>query len=360
MKALTRWTVAFAVICGVGLSGAVNGADPTDPAWTPACEEVAAIQVGNAKAPGSLRAFCLNAEGNILACVAPNPRGINTSTDAGNVSGIRVYSPEGKLLKSLPLEIKPNAICVGEDGVIFVGGDGRVLKLDAEGKVLASAPSPVAGESVGITKESENSIAGAARQTNRSVEDTRKEYRGMVENRRGEVYALTVTGQDLYMVVPAPNESSSQVYRLDQATLANPRLVVQKLRNCGQMNIDAHDGKVLVAHGARHSVEIYDRDGKALSKFGTSGRVKAADFGGCCEPKNVCVLPNGDVLAAESGPPLCIKRFSPTGKFIEVVAVVNNPKVGCDRVPIEASPDERRFYMLDITKDAIRVFAAKS
>jgi len=88
--------------------------------------------------------------------------------------------------------------------------------------------------------------------------------------------------------------------------------------------------------------------------------VKATDFGGCCEPKCLRVLPDGDILAAESGPPTCIKRFSASGKFKEVVAVAGNAKGDCVRVTVEMSPDGRRYYMLDTTRDAIRIFAAKS
>jgi len=72
------------------------------------------------------------------------------------------------------------------------------------------------------------------------------------------------------------------------------------------------------------------------------------------------VLANGDVLAAESGPPTCIKRFSADGKFKEVVAVVNGAKGDCVRVTVEASADGSRYYMLDTTRDAIRIFAAKN
>ena len=102
-----------------------------------------------------------------------------------------------------------------------------------------------------------------------------------------------------------------------------------------------------------------DRDGKELIKFGKSGKVKASDFGGCCEPKNLRVLPNGDILAAESGPPTCIKRFSADGKFIEVLAMTKEDG-DCVRVTVEVSPDGKQFYMLDTKHDAIRIFAAKS
>jgi hypothetical protein len=72
------------------------------------------------------------------------------------------------------------------------------------------------------------------------------------------------------------------------------------------------------------------------------------------------VLANGDILAAESGPPTCIKRFSANGKFQGVVALVNNSKGDCVRVTVEVSQDGSRYYMLDTTRDAIRIFAAKS
>ena len=78
------------------------------------------------------------------------------------------------------------------------------------------------------------------------------------------------------------------------------------------------------------------------------------------EPEDVLVLPGGDVLTAESGPPTCIKRFSATGEFIEVVTVMDSAKGDCVRVTVAQSPDKSRYYMLDTTKDVIRVFASKS
>src|SRR2546422_8539805 len=120
------------------------------------------------------------------------------------------------------------------------------------------------------------------------------------------------------------------------------------------MDIQSHEGKLWIPHNARHAVEAHDRDGKELSKFGTAGKVKATDFGGCCEPKNMRVLSNGDILAAESGPPTCIKRFSASGKFLGVVAVLEG-KSECVRVTVEASPDGSRYYLMDTKRDAIRV-----
>src|SRR5687767_12205682 len=141
MKPMPRWTVALAVAFTACLSGALNAADPVqrreeaararDKGWTPATVEVAVIRVGTGRPAGGLKNFCLDAQGNILACYAPSQAGRNAGADQG--PGIRVYSPDGKLVKTLPLEIAPGAVCVVQDGSIFVAGDGKLLKLDPAG-----------------------------------------------------------------------------------------------------------------------------------------------------------------------------------------------------------------------------------
>jgi len=324
-----------------------------DTSWKPSCKEVNVIQITERGNSEALRNFCLNKDGNLLVCYAG-------SGNAKNASGLRVYSPKGELVKTLPLEIQPNAVCVAPDGSIFAAGEGRLLKLDATGKVLASVDSPVAHETVIITKETEDMVKEMAQQTKRPFREELASMKTNLENRRATVTGLAVTDQDVFMAVPAPGDFSYRVYRFNHA-LAEPKLVVEKLRGCcGQMDIQSHDGKLWIPHNARHTVEQRDRDGKELSKFGKAGRVKASDFGGCCEPKNLRVLADGDILAAESGPPTCIKRFSADGKFKEVIAVVNGSKGDCVRVTVERSPDGRWYYMLDTTKGAIHVFAART
>jgi hypothetical protein len=315
-----------------------------DPLWKPVTSQVDLIQIGEKSSPGALRNFCLNGVGNILACID---------------SEIREYSPEGKLLKKIPLEIKPTVIALGADQTIFVGGEGKLLKLDREGKVMATFASPSAAEAVVIGTEVEEMVKEMAKSNEQPYEAELKKIKESLETRRSQVMSMAITDQDVFMTVPAPSDFTFRVYRLDHA-LQGTKLVVQKLRGCcGQMDVKGHDGKLWVAHNARHAVETLDRDGKQLNKFGKAGKVKASDFGGCCEPKNVRVLSNGDILAAESGPPSCIKRFSADGKFKEVVAIAEGTKGECVRMTVEMSADGKKYYLLDTTQDAIRVFAAK-
>lgn len=370
MNSKSRSLVALALVAGAFLNGIAKcpaaessyekqqrdaaTARGKDPAWKPSTTEVALIQVGDAKRPGALRNYCLDADGNILACFAPR----DSSAASKSASSVRVYSPDGKLLKTWPLEIKPTAIAVAKDRAIFVAGEGKLLKLDAGGKVLVSAMAPSASEPVIITKEIEEMVRSMIKQTKQPFDTEIKRMKASLEQRRTDVTGLAATEQDVFMVLGSPSDFSYRVYRFDHA-LANPKLVVDKLRGCcSTMDLQAHNGNLWIPHNGRHLVESRDRDGKELAKFGKAGKVKPDDFGGCCEPKCMRVLPNGDILTAESGPPTSIKRFSANGKLLEVVAVIET-RGDCVRVTVEKSPDGSRYYLLDTTRDAIRVFKAK-
>lgn len=339
---------------------AAEAARKKDPNWKPALQEVAQIKIGKGNKGGSVHNYCLDASGNILACCGGKFQRIvdasrGETEEAKEPAEVRTYSPDGKLLKRWPLESKPQAICVAPDGSIFVAGDGRVVRLDQTGKVVASAPSPVAAEAVEVGEEIQEMLKGDGRLNKKELQLMKE----TLERRRTEITGIAATAKDVFIACPAPNDFTYRVYRFD-LDLSHPKLVVQKLRGCcGQMDIQAHGDHLWIPHNARHRVECLDRDGKAVSQFGKRGRVKPQDFGGCCEPKNLRFTANGEILAAESGPPTCIKRFTPEGKFLGVVALPAEMRGDCVRVTVEASADGQRYYLLDTEKDAIRVFGKK-
>ena len=86
-----------------------------DPAWKPAQEEIAVIQVGKAKETGSLTNFCVVKDGNLLACWGVDDAGGRRSQKAAEANEIRVFSPAGRFLKAIPLSAEPGAICVDQD-----------------------------------------------------------------------------------------------------------------------------------------------------------------------------------------------------------------------------------------------------
>lgn len=334
-----------------------------DPAWTPVCQEVATLQIGDPGRPGALRNYTLNRAGEILACLAPGrarPKGQAAVAAAvpGRPGELRVYAPDGQLRHTWPLAIQPGAAAVASDDTIYVGGSGQILRLDPAGRVLTQVETPVAQAEVTLTAEVEEMVRQQARETQESFESARQQMLDSLKHRRADVTGLAVTERDVFVAVPSPTDFTYRVYRFTRG-LTEPTLIVEKLRGCcSQMDIQTHGEQLWIAHNARHTIECRDRDGQLLRKFGERGQIKAEDFGGCCEPKNLRVLADGQVLAAESGPPTCIKRFTADGKFVEVLALLEGPG-DCVRVTVAPSPDGTRYYLLDTTRDAIRVFARK-
>lgn len=323
-----------------------------DPAWKPTLTQTAVIRVGGTTGRSLAHNFCVGKDGNLLVCWGGGTQPADSAGTGMEPAAVKVVNPEGKLLHTWPLEFRPQAICVEADGQVIVGGDGKLARLNAEGKVVTKGSSPTLAQPAMSDEEIKELLKG--RDTS---EAELAQYKSMLDGRRADITGLAVLGEDVFVACAAPKGFGYVVERVDRE-FKNPKRIVDKLSGCcGQMDISARDGKLWVAHNGRHRVEAFDRDGAKLASFGKRDRQAADGFGGCCEPKNVRLTANGDVLSAESGPPVAIKRFSSDGKFLEVLAAPTYDS-GCVRATVDVSPDGQRFYLLNVADDAIHVFAA--
>ncbi len=338
-----------------------------------------------------------------------------------NQGEILVISREGKKLDAWKMPFPPQAICAAGDGTIFVGGAGRLCQLDKNGKVLRSGEAPNAAglppipepekepeltgpaaeaaeaarqreiaelekQSAELEKELEK-ISQEAEEGGKASEDealqekirqplarlqavqtklellqlSRKDRIARLRQQRDfqlTLSGLAASGDDLFVSCRAAQGYGFVVWRIDRK-FGNPKQVVENLLGCcSQMDIQSDGGQLWVAHNAKHRVERYDRDGKNLGSFGKEDEMSADGFGGCCEPKNLRFTAGGEILAAESGPPTCVKRFSKEGKFLGV-ALIAPWDSGCVRVTTELD-EEGSFYVLNTDENSIHVFAKKA
>ena len=362
----------------------------SDPDWKGTHEEVSVIEPVPDSGPNAIHNFCLNLDGNLLVCCGgdrktfvrdpKNPRS-HTVKKITERCEIRVVRPDGQLVAKWKLDSQPQAICVRSDGTIFVAGDGRVLKLSGEGKVLAAVDSPAMAEPVkpevvepqgdaaeekkekkteskSILRVLTEAMMGKEPALTEADEQQNKAMKEMLKQRRREVTGIAVTDRDLFVACPAREGFGYCVWRMDH-NLQNAELIVDGLRGCcGQMDVQAKDGELWIPENARHRVVRYDRDGKQLASFGKRGREKPGEFGGCCEPKNLRFGPDGSLYVSESGPPMVVKRFSPDGEFQGVVAMPSF-QTGCVRVTVEVSSDADRVYVFNTDGNKIHVLADK-
>lgn len=372
-----------------------------------------------------LTTFAVDKQGRVLAGVA------------GNTSVIRVYDATGERIADWPLPVPPEAINVGPQGKIFVGGQGKLLRINESGTIEREAASPnMAGAkeaAVGVRKrvwqqaqrdaskalqakvrtyekrlaDIEKKIAAVDRELEAAAEETesadlrkkllakRTSYIRMqtgakkfLANPAGEktekrkqsppqpdareearqvqqlvavqmkMVSISASKSDVFLACSSSTGHGFDVWRTTH-DLDDGRKIGESLRGCcGQMDVQANDNGVYVAENTRHRVRCFSRDGGQLLEFGSRASDGEGGFEGCCNPMNVNFGPKQTVYTAEAGSGR-VMRFSPDGKFLEVVGAVELVP-GCKKVSIAVSPDGGRVYMLDITRGHIVVMESKA
>ncbi|TWT77325.1 SMP-30/Gluconolaconase/LRE-like region [Posidoniimonas polymericola] len=346
----------------------------------------------------SLKSFCLTPDGTVLAaCVG----------DGGEV---RLFSADGEFQTSWSLPVDPEAINVGSDGNVYVAGDGKLLRLDASGKVLLEADGPHINEGAERREEVKQQIIEQQKKSVESYSRMSKQYDdrlAKLKEQKAELEeadeeapeALDVqianaermvkqwadivkqlggaemTEEQLNERVTASLQSSAAVASISEAAgevfvatreaagygfcvwkmdhqFAGGEVITTGLRGCcGQMDVQCCENGVYVAENSRHRVYHLSTTGEELGEWGHGAREGLEGFGSCCNPMNVAIGPERTVYTAESGTGR-IKRYTPGGELIELVGKVDIVP-GCKKVSIAVDKSGDRVYMLDITRDHI-------
>lgn len=127
-----RWWKAGTLIAVAAATAAagIAGAADEPPTRVGTHEQVQLIRVVGDGGAEKLTTFAVDHEGRVLAGVA------------GASSTIRVYDPDGERVAEWTLPIPPEAVNVGPNGKVFVGGQGKLLRLDSSGALEKEAAAP--------------------------------------------------------------------------------------------------------------------------------------------------------------------------------------------------------------------------
>lgn len=385
------------------LAAAAVGADPKS---APTHEAGTVIAVKGASAGLKLQTLCLDGHDHVVGLVAPDRYGVVKGSKPTS-SEVHVYDADGTKLRGWKVPFVGQAVNVGPDGCVYVGGEGRIAKFDAEGKELANVDLPHVGKVLSDkdallekaketlaeniqsyeaeVKENQDAIDALTKKLDAgeltTAEKTQltqrralvKSYQQMVKNEKKRtpedamkqiadrlrgVNGVTVTAKDIFVVGGSLKGYGYTVWRMDHK-FENPKAVLKDLGGCcGQMDVQASGDELFVAENTKHRVGRYDRDGKKLGDFGKSGRGNSdpACFGGCCNPMNVRVGPAGVYTAESEG---IVKLFGPSGEFRVLVGTLK-VKEGCKNVAIAATADGSKVYFCDVNGSKVHVLTRKS
>lgn len=111
----------------------------------------------------------------------------------------------------------------------------------------------------------------------------------------------------------------------------------------------AQNGEILVTNPGRHQVEVYNKSGKLLRKWGLTGTAPGG-FSGCCNPVALAVESDDSVITAEKGQPR-LQQFSADGTYQNLVANLRNG-AGWD-IAVGENGD---IFLLDPKAKTVRIF----
>jgi len=330
---------------------------------------------------------------------------------------ICVFDGEGQLKNAWKLKVTPEALAVAPDGAIFAAGFGKIVKLSSNGKILKTVESPHLKDLPPLpdsTKQTTKETKEQEKEKKKRIADLTEEIKPLQQNlsklqadlekaqknnqqekviqiqtdgemlmsqykvlnsqlkalnadpkalviqqrnaamQARSIKSIAVTDKDIFLCCPPSSGHGSVVWRMNH-DFHDAKIIVRGLSGCcGQMNIAAIDGKLVVPENARMRVNVYDRDGNLLHSWGESEREnETSGFGSCCNPMNVTFDSKGNVLTSEASVG-AIKWFTLDGKYLGPVAQ-SLIVPGCKHTPITLSPDGKTVYMLDITQRQVVV-----
>lgn len=249
---------------------------------------------------------------------------------------VKVFDTAGAVQRTVELPGEAECVAVAEDGTLYAGIGDHVEVYDADGKLAAIWPRPGAGTvitSIAVSRGRDVFVADAG---NRIV--IRYDAAGQEINRIGaKDPEANVPG----FVVPSPHFD----------------VVVPR------------DGMPRVVNPGRLRIEAYTADGDFEFSWGGPS-MDVEGFCGCCNPVNIALLPNDDVITCEKGLNR-IKVYSHTGAFKCVVAGPEQLRPGeavkicvlpeqCQTAGLDAAADSTgRIYVLDAAANVIRSFVLK-
>ncbi len=400
----TLLALSLAIGCHLGLCPQAFSQSPMSIDDRATHQQVGVIEI-LADHPMQINAFCLNAQGQIVAACGDGP------------GEIRVTDDRGKVLRSWRIEVKPEAVSVAPDGSVLVGGEGKLFRFDSQGKQLSVSESPHAerlrqgseslrkaaveylsrrrdpiGSRIAMyTSVIEQLEARAAKGNLNKAEErmletlprTLERYQQQLAARGGEgddssdgpseaaiqermqylirskmrISSITSSDDHVFVATRGLEGYGYDVWKMNQ-DFGQAQVIVTGLRGCcGQMDVQCCPQGLFVAENSRDRVVRFDTEGNEIINWGKSDRTGIDGFTSCCNPMNVCFDKDGYVYTAEASVGR-IKRFNSEGKLVDFIGDVDLVP-GCKNVSIAVSPVNDNIYMLDLTRNHIKLMQPK-
>jgi hypothetical protein len=251
-------------------------------------------------------------------------------------------------------------LACGSDGEVWAAGDAIVRQHDRNGNPLSDFELERAPWSIGFDPASRGLWLGFEGEVVSYSPTGQRLSSFRDESRLGRITAIKRV-DDLVIVGDAGGRCL-RAYTLDGRWL---RDIGNKNRTQGLLipngvvdfDVDRRTNTLLAANPAKHRVERYTVEGELLGFWGHFGMHDDVHFSGCCNPTNIAVADDGNVLVTEKAPPR-VKQYAADGRLIAATAKgeLFNPQA--KNMCLAAAND--RVYVADTARLAVLVLERKA
>lgn len=407
-----RISVFALILClGAGISFAAGGTSIEDRSTH---RQSAIVEMADKDNPLKINAFCLDAKGHIVAVCGVGPGEVRIVDDSGEIlsswkvdvrpEAVNVtadndilvggegklyrFDGEGKLLKTIDSphaqrlrgdnkELREQAIATlnrRNNSTGISGLEQRVSMYESiikqleergekselnesEERMLSALPKTLDRYKEQLAAAREKEAGKEKEDSGASEDEIKKQIESMIGSKL-KISSISSSKDYVFVTTRALTGYGFDVWRTDNE-FANGEVIIEGLSGCcGQMDVQCCEQGIFVAENSRDRVVHYDVDGEKITQWGKSDRTGIDGFGSCCNPMNVCFDKEGFVYTAESSLGR-IKRFDAKGNLVSFVGDVDLVP-GCKNVSIAVSPVSDNIYMLDLTRNHIKVMQPKS
>ncbi len=160
----------------------------------------------------------------VCFCLTPDDRILAGGT--GESGEIRVFDADGEYVDTWKIPVNPEAIYARDDGMIFVAGDGQVVKLSAKGAVELKKEAPHFAALNAHPEKLREDVIAQAKQRAEQLGKQSKVYDQMIERADKEIAAIKE------QIAALEKPSDSEANKTDNQTDSkNPNFVRRGLQN---------------------------------------------------------------------------------------------------------------------------------
>jgi hypothetical protein len=264
----------------------------------------------------------------------------------------------GSLGAELPFRRSLLGIAVGPGDLVYALGDDEVRIFNSDGTAAGRWKAPAGALCLTVSPDKSVFLGFAGRVELYGSEGNRMGgFAAGESSRPARVTAVRVLGDEIF----AADAAAHHIRRYDMA--GNQIGTVGTRNKTGgfmlpNRALDMAIGAGRIIHATdpgRHRVTSWTAEGAPLGHFGKFGLLNPEDFVGCCNPVNLAVTPEGNVVTAEKVAAR-VKVFAPGGRLLALLGPEHfDPK--CTHLHL-AVDSKGRILVGDPVRLQISVFAS--